>query len=476
MTFDVGRENPGAVGLQFYSNNSGAVRNCRFIAAEGSGMTGLDLGHRDMNGPLLVRHCEVIGFQHGITTARAVNGQTFEHIIVRGQRRVGFRNEGQHVSIRGLVSENPVPALMTYGTLALMDATLSGTGDAASSPAIVNFNGGRIHLRDVKTGGYKRALADIDTPDSAQAWRIEGEDKAGTLGPIITEYHSEPATSLFPSPITAPRLPVKETPDTPWDDPATWAIVDAFGADPAGKEDSSAAIQGAMDSGATTVFLPGSYRIGKTVVIRGPVRRVVGLGGLISYGKEKEDGADFRIEDGTAPTVTIEHLASAHGGVELATKRPVVFRSVADCDLTMAPSAEGGEIFAEDFVTHHLELRNQRMWARQLNVENEGTHIVNEAGQLWVLGYKTERGGTLLETRRGGISEIIGGFSYTTTAGKLAPMFVNANSSVWAFFGEVCYTGDPFEILVRETRGSETRTLKRGEGSTLPYIGMPGAR
>jgi hypothetical protein len=116
------------------------------------------------------------------------------------------------------------------------------------------------------------------------------------------------------------------------------------------------------------------------------------------------------------------------------------------------------------------------VWARQLNVENEGLHILNDASQLWVLGYKTERGGTLLKTRRGGTSEIIGGFSYTTTAGKRAPMFVTADSSVWAFFGEVCYNGDPFETLVQETRGKETKTLRSGEGATLPYIAISPAQ
>ena len=45
LTFDVGAGNPGAVALQFYSNNTGAVRDCRFVAAEGSGHTGLDLAH-----------------------------------------------------------------------------------------------------------------------------------------------------------------------------------------------------------------------------------------------------------------------------------------------------------------------------------------------------------------------------------------------------------------------------------------------
>ena len=54
LTFDVGSRNPGAVGLQFYSNNTGAVRDCRFVAGDGSGVVGLDLAHRDMNGPLLV--------------------------------------------------------------------------------------------------------------------------------------------------------------------------------------------------------------------------------------------------------------------------------------------------------------------------------------------------------------------------------------------------------------------------------------
>jgi hypothetical protein len=250
LSFDVGAQNPGAIALQFYSNNSGAVRDCRFVASEGSGAVGLDLGHRDMNGPLLVRNCEVIGFHVGISSARAVNGQTFEHITLRGQRRVGFRNEGQAISIRGLTSDNAVPAVSTYGTLCLIDAKLVGHAEAAKAPAIVNFNGGRIFLRDTKTTGYSRALADMKTPDFAAAYRIRGADKPGSEGPDIAEYCSQLPTSPFPSPTHSLRLPVKETPEVPWDDPQTWANVDTFGADPTAKADSAAAIQRAMDSGA----------------------------------------------------------------------------------------------------------------------------------------------------------------------------------------------------------------------------------
>ncbi len=467
VTFDVGNNNPGAIGLQFYSNNSGAVRNCRIVAGEGSGLVGLDLAHRDMNGPLLVRNCEVIGFERGISTARAVNGQTFEHITLRGQTRFGFTNEGQAISVRGLLSENVVPAIQTYGTFCLIDAKLTGKDAAAKMPAIVNFNHGRIFLRDITTTGYGRAVGDVVTPDSAAAFRITGSDKPGSEGPNVAEYCSHAATSPYPSAAGSMRLPIKEPPEVPVDDPQTWANVDSFGADPTGQRDSSAAIQKAMDSGATTVFLPGSYTLKTTVLIRGKVRRVVGVGGMIDYFSKVKP--DFRIGDGASSVVSLEHFAYIHGGIEIDTKRTIVFRSVSDCDLTMTRKAEGGELFFEDFVTHDLKLNNQKVWARQLNVENEGTHILNNHSDLWVLGYKTERGGTLLDTRGNGRSEILGGFSYTTTAGKLAPMFVNDNSSVWSFFNEVCFNGDPFATLIQETRDAKTKTVKRDEGTTVPY-------
>lgn len=474
ITFDVGRDNPGAVGLQFYSNNSGAVRNCRFVAGEGSGLVGLDLGHRDMNGPLLVQNCEVVGFQRGISTARAVNGQTFEHITLRGQTQFGFDNEGQVISIRGLLSQNSVPAVRSYGALCLVDADLTGADGAGRWPAIINYNSGRAFLRDVRTTGYARAVGDVMTPDWFAATRVAGVDKAGSLGPDVDEYSSHSWTTPSASAAKSLRLAVEEPPSTPSDAPERWANVDDFGADPTGTKDSAPAIQRAMDSGATTVFLPGSYALNSTVAIRGNVRRVVGVGGMADY--ERKVAPDFRIEDGVAPAVTIEHLAYVHGGVEIDTQRTVIFRSVSDCDLTCAQRSEGGKLFLEDFVTHALKLRKQQVWARQLNVENEGTHIVNDRSDLWVLGYKTERGGTLLMTRGRGRSEVLGGFSYTTTAGKLAPMFVTEDASTFSFFTEVCFNGEPFETLVSETQNGKTVVVRRGEGTTAPYAFRAGEK
>lgn len=468
ITFDVGQQNPAAIGLQFYSNNSGAVRNCRFVSGEGSGLIGLDLGHRDMNGPLLVQNCEVVGFQRGISSSHAVNGHTFEHITLRGQSQFGFDNEGQTLSIRGLWSENSVPGIRSYGTVCLTEARFTGQDGSDRWPAIINYNGGRLFLRDIQTSGYRRALADVATPDWYAAVRISGPDKPGSAGPDIPEYSSHPPTNPFAADTSSLRLAVKEPPVVVVENPQTWANVDRFGADPTAQDDSSAAIQRAIDSGATTVFLPGSYALQSTVIIRGKVQRVVGIGGMIDYFSKTRP--DFRIADGDVPHVTFEHFGAIQGGIEIDTRRTVVFRSVSDCDLTCTARAEGGELYFEDFVTHGLKLRSQRAWARQLNIENEGTHMVNEEGALWVLGYKTERGGTLLETRGHGQSEILGGFSYTTTAGKLAPMFVTDQSSVFTFFNEVCFNGDPFSTLILESRDGVRKTVGRGEGSTAPYV------
>lgn len=471
LTFDVGNRNPGAVGLQFYSNNTGAVRDCRFVAGDGSGAVGLDLSHRDMNGPLLVKNCEVIGFERGIAAARAVNSQTFENLTLRGQRQFGFTNEGQCISIRGLVSENGVPAVSTYGRLMLTDASITGSGEAANHPAIVNFNGGLIFLRDVRTIGYKRAVADLQTPDFAAAYRIDGEDKPGSLGPNISEYSSHSPTTAFPSSTSSLRLPVKETPSAAWEAHAGWAVVDAFGADPTARTDSSTAIQEAIDSGATTVFLPGHYTSRATIIVRGKVKRIIGLGGQLNYGERNL--INFRIADGDSPVVWLEHFGHLGGGIEIDTKRTVVLRSMETHTIQGTHSSEGGEVFLEDVVGDNFRFRKQQIWARQLNIENQGTHLTNDGGDVWVLGYKTERGGTLAHTLGGGRTEILGGFSYTTTAGKLAPMFVNDDSSLWAFFGEVCFNGDPYAVLIRETRSGETKEVERGDGTFASYIGVP---
>ncbi len=452
VTVNTGRGNAGAVGLQFYSNNSGAVRNVTIVSEDGAGVAGLDLAHRDMNGPLLVRNLTVKGFATGVLAGHVVNSQTFEFLTLLGQTKAGFINGGQCVAVRGLSYEGPATAITNNGLMALLEAKLIGRG-TENAAAVVNS--GRLFARDVATRGYRRAIegkGEIAAPEAAD----------------VKEYCSHRTTSPFASPPGSLRLPVKETPEVPWDDPATWAVVDTFGADPNADRDSSAGIQKAIDSGATTVFFPGNYILKTPVRVRGKVRRLLGVGAWIDYlGKCKPD---LIIEDGDAPTVVIEHFQAIHGGMEINTSRAVVLRSVQG-DITCQSK---GDLFLEDICTNGLVLQSgQNVWARQLNIElpDGGTHLTNPGAVLWVLGYKTERGGTLVHTSGGGKTELFGTFSYTTTKGRAAPMFVNDESSVFAFFGEVCFSGDPFRTLVRETRGGVTKEVLAGRGSVAPYSG-----
>jgi hypothetical protein len=474
ITFDVGSNNAGAIAIQFYSNNYGAIRNCRFLDRKSHAAIGLDLGFQDMNGPLFVKNCEVLGFRIGIKTGHAVNGQTFEYIHMKDQSEVGFLNEGQSISVRKLLSRNKVPAIKTYGTFALIESTLEGLVGASVHPAVLNFNNGRTYIRGLSTSGYGRAVVSIQTPDQSAAYRLLSSDQPEGVGPNVVEFSSQAPLSLFETKNASQRLPIFDSPELKAEPVARWANVVDFGADPTGTKDSSAAIQRAVDSGASTLFLPGFFRLTATVELRANVSRVIGTGGWVDY--ESKARPDFRIQDGSSsegsnPIIKIEHLSSINGGIEVNTSRTICLKSIGvKQQIVFTEKARGGKLFMEDVTTNDLALNEQKVWARQLNVENEGSHIFNRASDLWVLGYKTERGGTLLHTTSGGRSEILGGFSYTTTAGDLAPMFVTENASVFAFFGEVCYTGNPFKTIVREKQNGIEKLLRRGEGETVPYV------
>jgi Pectate lyase superfamily protein len=451
VTFDTGSGNPGGIGIQFYSNNTGAIRDVLIKSGDGAGFIGLDLGFKDMNGPLLAKNIEVRGFETGVRTAASVNSQTLEHIKVSGSTKVGLVNFGQHLSVRKFQYDGPATAIKTEGFLALLDSEFTGTGKAKDLPAI-DLGKAPFLAKNVTATGYAKSLS-------------TGEQK-------LKEYISGKPANPFDVPVTTLGLPVEEPPEFGWDDPKTWAVAEAYGADPTGSKDSSAAIQKAIDSGKKTVFLPGFYQISKPIIVRGKVERIIGSGGWIDYlGKTTPN---FIIGDGDAKQVVIEHFANINGGIEVNTERSVLLRSM---DPKAIKFKKASKVFIEDVVTNDVKLiPKMKLWARQFNIENEGTHLTNDGGNLWVLGYKTERGGTLLHTKNKGRSELYGTMSYTTTAGKLAPMFITEDAEAFAFFGEVCYTGDPFAVWCKDKQGSSEKTLKAGAGGLAPYISRPPAK
>lgn len=422
LTVDTGRGNRGAIGVQFFSNNMGCLRDVAIRSGDGAGVIGLDLGYNDMNGPLLVKNLAVSGFDVGISCGGAVNSQTMEHVSLSGQNVVGLRNTGQCLSVRDLRSVGAAPAVENSGAglLALLGAALPG------GPAAIR-NTGALFARD---------------PAAA----------------------SHPPLSLFPA--RAFALPIRETPDVPWDDPAQWVSPAKFGGLPNDDKDDTRAIQAAIDSGATTVYFPnGNYKISSTVFVRGKVRRIIGCEATIEV-PDMGGKPGFRVVDGAAPVVVFERLGSGYSRattLENASRRTLVVR---DCINVCGAMTGPGDVFLEDVCANpftHWRFGRQNVWARQLNVEDEGDHVVNDGGRLWILGLKTERGGTLIETAHGGRTELDGGFCYTTTAGGLAPMFTVTDAAAVLTIGESCFNGDPYTRLVRETQGGVTRTLKRSD-------------
>jgi Pectate lyase superfamily protein len=375
------------------------MRQVTIQSGDGQGVNGLDMDFTDEIGPLLVKDVTVKGFQYGIVTGYRVNSQTFENIHLENQSVYGFWNFSQVVNIRNLTSSNAVTAVYNgvgnAGHMVLIDSTLNGISGTASNPAI--RNDGTLLARNIITSGYQSSLQ-------------SGNDTL--TGNNISEFVSGEVVSQFPSPAQTLNLPIKETPDVPWDDPVTnpWANVVAFGAIPDDGLDDTAAIQSGIDSGNTTVYFPagGTFEIQGTILVRNNVRRILGTEGRVIA---MSSNAGFKVIDGTSPIVAIERLNNGYEfplAIDNASPRTLVLKNLLGVTGNMTGS---GDIFIEDVGGENWHFGQQNIWARQFNVENEGTHITNNGGKLWILGLKTERGGTLIDTRGGGTNRSVGWFS-----------------------------------------------------------------
>ncbi|MCX7004054.1 MAG: hypothetical protein NTV22_12405, partial [bacterium] len=239
------------------------------------------------------------------------------------------------------------------------------------------------------------------------------------------------------------------------------------------------AVQAAIDSGTTTVFVPqGSYRILSPVRVRGNVRRVTGVGaGSQIGGGNNSSGIPYTniiwlVTTGTYATVVIENMSC--GSLQLCTgadnqsSRTLVLRHL----FLQPPRFTGtGDIFVEDVCARYWEFNGQRVWARQINPEGEDTnalgvarlHLMQRGGSLWILGLKTEDWPTILDAADGAQTEILGGMIYSLDDARNSPMIRTSNSFCSIFAGEYLgYYGQPYATLVDETHGLERRTLLRG--------------
>ena len=463
LTIHTGSGNAGAIGVQFYSSNQGAMMRVDIVSGDGDGVAGLDTGYQKEIGPALIRHVRVKGFRTGITS-NALNSMTLEHIVLEDQKEYGLVNRGWMLAVRGLVSRNRVPAVRNNGILTLVDAVLEG---GEGGDAIINIS--NLFARNIRQSGYARAIANLVQHPQASP---------SVEGPVVEEWTSRPATGLGPGPHRSLNQPVKEMPVVPYERADRWRSPLEFGALGDGQTDSTLALQKALDSGAATVYLP-RYRDGQLIsfAIRGDlhlrsyVRRFYG-----SDGPLRGEGR-LIIEDGVEPLV-IERLDLLYQRISIVIRgrRPVILSNITFGEAAPGEAApllsEGlGDLFLDDICTNHAIFGKpgQRVWVRQINPESPNVNLVSRGAHLWILGMKTERGGVKIDAE-GGSVELLGVSVYCTTKAP-KPVFLRARDAALSIAGLVqfSFAGNPlYEAYVSGTFGDREFTYTRREaGNTV---------
>lgn len=462
ITIDVGTGNPGAVGLHFYANNTGAVRN---VTIRSSGKTGEGaIGLAILKGPVsgcFIKNLTVEGFDYGVKVTDYSIFTVFEHINLEHQNKAGFWVVDNVVSIRDIHSVNSVPAFQLtgkYGMACILDSDLKGLDN--SQPAII-FRGGYGFTRNISTNGYAKS--------------IETYKGGDVLEKMVVEFSTHSPISLFNSEkLTSLNLPVEETPVPAWEHNFNeWANVADFGALPDGISDAANAIQKAMNSGKKVVyFQPGKYLIDSVITIPLSVERVNFMFTDLIAGENLKKMAfkgAFKVIGQSENPLLIEDLFAwekwngSHFLVEHASKRTVVLSDIhTQVGSQYINSVSGGKVFIENVCTTDenpkkkcFVFTGQKVWARQINPERSDPEVVINNSDLWILGFKTEAKGVSFQLMDGARAEIFGGIVNHFSPGK---PIVDINNSELTFIAAT-RGSNVLDYIVSEIRGNETRHL-----------------
>jgi Pectate lyase superfamily protein len=458
LGIEIGSGNPGAIGLDYISNNIGSIRGVSITSEDGLGYSGLSLT-RSWPGPSLIEDLQVDGFNYGIHVGQTEYSQTYQNITLSNQRVAGIFNNGNYLSIDGLKSFNAVPvieSLATSGSVVLLNGRFQGGYSALSAIE----NRGSLYVRNTTASGYASVIQDGNN-------RIPGNS--------VTEFTADPSKSLFTTNNkTSLNLPVLETPTYEDKDPSKWGKFEPV------RYGSMAGLQGLLNSGKSTIYFPEGVYLSGPVVIEVPatVNRIVGFSSVINAGSE--GGLTFRVVGNSNKPLIIEQFGYGVA-VEHDSARTLVLKG-GRYKYTDTPKS--GNLFLEDVGMGALRINYPHsVWARQLNIESLGNanvpKIINNGGTLWIMGLKTEGKATVINTMNGGKTELLGGLIYPvqqfTNQEKTRPAFISNNSSMSLIYSLRSYDQSRnYTIAVQETRNGITRNLlTKDSGKVMPlFVGF----
>lgn len=160
LTVNVGSGNPGAIGIRYDVANWGTLEHVNVISPTGVGYSGLRF--QSNCGPGYVKDVTVSGFNYGVYFDQtALNNIVFEHITLTGQSVCGIKNQGKNIQVRGLVSSNNVPGIISknpWAATVLLDSVFYSP-DGCSSAAVDLQDDGFLFARNVTVEGYDRSVA-----------------------------------------------------------------------------------------------------------------------------------------------------------------------------------------------------------------------------------------------------------------------------------------------------------------------------
>lgn len=467
LTVETGHGNPGAIGIDFFSNNTGALRDVTVRSGDGSGIAGIAI--RKWNSSCAFIHrARVEGFRFGVQFLHHRLHTTLEDIEVEGQSRAGIHITDHNVSLHRFRSRNHVPALTVTGSAAHLAAVdIQADGGDFSRPAL-DVRGGIVFLRDVVSSGYSHVLEHRDGyPETAST---------------LKEWTSHPAWKLFPdTSALSLRLPVEDPPVDPAGDPAD---LSALAGD--GKTDDTDALEEALASGSARLVFPrGRFLLSRPLRIPAHVRELdFQFGSLVAGGDlaQRKDEGTFLVGDGDPPLLIRRLFTNVdfQGGHRLIVQdglRTLVLRDLHTQNNPMyRNTVPGSRIFIENCACTCQDnedlpgfaFHGQQVWARQLNPERAHVQVLNDGGDLWVLGFKVENPSTGFLTRNGGRTEILGGIfnqnrNYNAD-GKSMPTVINENAEVTVSASTTDFRINrsfegPGHVVVREIRGDQHMDL-----------------
>ncbi|MBD3418779.1 MAG: hypothetical protein GF398_01550 [Chitinivibrionales bacterium] len=391
LTIEIGKGNPGAIALNFHTNNSGAIKDITIRSSHPNKSPGFrGLAFDDFwFGPGSAFFVEIDGFKEGVYLGSAHNHVVMEHFTIVNCE-TGVRNKGNTCSLRDVTTNNCRLAIkneVDHAHMVLVHSHL--TEGPKKGPAIVNE--GALLSYGIKTSGYTSAIK-----SSSPAGNLKGND--------IHHYTSHAPRSLWGNDTKkreSLQLKVAESPEYQYPQSAkAWAVTPAKG-------DITQAIQAAIDSGKTTIYIPhgGGKEITADIYLRNKLQRIMGLSVATIGGRGR-----LIIEDGDADAVIAELIYSRK--YRHRSSRTFVLRHSGGAYETDS-AGFGAGVFMESVVGSEFRFRRVSAWLRDMNTEVGGEgideNILNDGSTIWILGQKTEDYATKLATINGGKTELLGG-------------------------------------------------------------------